>query len=251
MKRALTLVIVVLMLSGIVCFADRGDVILLEDTDENENVLLPLAGYKIGIDPGHQLHADSTREPVAPGSSNTKARVATGTRGVSTGKAEHETDLEIALLLRELLEELGAEVLMTREVADVNVSNVERAVMMNEWGADVVVRLHCNGSTDHTVQGMGMYVRKTGIGAEESARLAHCLLEAMSARTGAKARGVYKRDSYTGLNWSTVPCVLVEMGYMTNPAEDEKLNDPAYQEKLVLGIAEGIMDYLSVKPIEK
>ena len=241
MKRILSLLLMLILLPA--ALADRGSVTILngEETDSNA---LPLKGYKIGIDPGHQLHADSTKEPIAPGSSTYKARVATGTHGVVSGKAEHETDLEVALLLKELLEELGAEVLMTRETADVNVSNMERALMMNEWGADVVVRLHCNGSTNHAVHGMGMYIRKTGACAEESEALARCLMKCMTARTGAKAQGVYKRDTYTGLNWSTVPCVLVEMGYMTNADEDRKLNDPAYQTLLALGLAEGIMDYL-------
>ena len=221
---------------------ERGEVIIEQNLQEMDSDL-PLKGKKIGIDPGHQLHADSTKEPIAPGSSETKARVAGGTRGVSTGRPEHATNLEVALLLKELLEELGAEVLMTRETADVNVSNMERALMMNEWGADAVLRLHCNGNNVQSVHGMGMYIRKTGQAAEESERLARCLLTCMSRRTGAKAQGIYKRDSYTGLNWSTVPCVLVEMGYMTNPDEDKKLNDPLYQEQIVLGIAEALIDY--------
>ena len=227
------------------CLAQgRGSVILVPESEELDGGALPLSGFKIGIDPGHQLHADTDREPIAPDSDTYKAKVATGTRGVFTGKPEHATNLEIALLLEELLKELGAEVLMTRETADVNVSNIERASMMNDWGADAVVRLHCNGSTNHAVHGMGMYIRKTGACAEESEALARCLLASMSARTGAKAQGVYKRDTYTGLNWSTVPSVLVEMGYMTNAEEDKKLNDPAYQELLALGIADGLMDYL-------
>ena len=242
MKKILLCLVLALAMPCL-SFADRGSVTII-DGEEQDTPALPLAGYRIGIDPGHQLHADSSREPIAPGSSETKAKVAAGTRGVSTGMAEHETNLEIALLLRELLIDMGAEVLMTRETADVNVSNIERAVMMNEWGADAVVRLHCNGSTDRSVHGMGMYIRKTGEGAGESERLARCLLSAMSRRTGAKAQGVYKRDPYTGLNWSTVPSVLVEMGYLTNPDEDKKLNDPDYQTLVVLGIAEGLVAYL-------
>ncbi|MBR4428105.1 MAG: N-acetylmuramoyl-L-alanine amidase, partial [Clostridia bacterium] len=182
-------------------------------------------------------------EPVSPGSSETKARVAAGTRGVSTGRPEHEVDLEIALKLRELLTEMGAQVLMTRETADVNISNVERAEMMNLWGADCVLRIHCDGSTDHDVHGMAMYVRLTGEKAQESCELAQCLLSAMGEATGAKKRGVFKRDTYSGLNWSKVPAVLVECGYMSNPEEDRLLSTPEYQEKLVLGMAMGLAEY--------
>ncbi|MBR5986253.1 MAG: N-acetylmuramoyl-L-alanine amidase, partial [Clostridia bacterium] len=196
-----------------------------------------------GIDPGHQLNGDSRKEPVSPGSSETKARVAAGTRGVSTGRPEHEVDLEIALKLRDLLTEMGAQVLMTRETADVNISNVERAEMMNLWGADCVLRIHCDGSTDHDVHGMAMYVRLTGEKAQESCELAQCLLSAMGEATGAKKRGVFKRDTYSGLNWSKVPAVLVECGYMSNPEEDKLLSTPEYQEKLVLGMAMGLAEY--------
>ena len=243
MKKTLICLLLALMLPCL-SLADRGTVTIIEG-EEKSAPELPLAGYKIGIDPGHQLHGDNSREPVAPGSSETKAKVATGTSGVYTHKAEHETNLEIALLLRDLLVDMGAEVLMTRETADVNISNVECATMMNEWGADAVVRLHCNGSTDHSVHGMGMYVRKTGEKAEESEALARCLLSSMTARTGARAQGVYTRDTYSGLTWSQVPSVLVEMGYMTNPDEDRKLNDPDYQVLIVLGIADGLTEYLT------
>lgn len=205
--------------------------------------VLPLSGKKIGIDPGHQEKANSERETVAPGSPDKKAKVAAGTRGVSTGIYEYETNLTVSLLLKELLEALGAEVLMTRETHDVDISNQERAIMMNEWGADLVLRIHCNGSTESSDRGMGMYVRASGACAEESYALGEFLLTYMSEETGAYKQRVYRRNTYTGLNYSTVPSVLVEMGYMTNPEEDRKLNDAEYQNKLVLGAAKGICAY--------
>ena len=232
-----------LILAVIMCFAAYCERDGAEVTSGGEMSALPLYGLKIGIDPGHQLNGDSRKEPVSPGSSETKARVAAGTRGVSTGRPEHEVDLEIALKLRELLTEMGAQVLMTRETADVNISNVERAEMMNLWGADCVLRIHCDGSTDHDVHGMAMYVRLTGEKAQESCELAQCLLSAMGEATGAKKRGVFKRDTYSGLNWSKVPAVLVECGYMSNPAEDELLSAPEYQDRLVLGMAMGLTEY--------
>lgn len=86
---------------------------------------------------------------------------------------------------------------MTREENDVDISNIERAVMMNKWGADMVLRIHCNGSIDRSVKGAGMYVRKTGAMAEESAQLARCLLAAVGEYAGAQTQSVYKRDTYT------------------------------------------------------
>ena len=202
-----------------------------------------LYGLRIGIDPGHQEHANSEKEPVAPNSSETKAKVSSGTSGVSTGVPEYITNLEIALKLRDALEAQGCEVYMTRETNDVDISNMERAEMMNGLGVDLVLRLHCDGSTDRSANGIGMFVRETGEKQEESEAAARVLLEAMSAATGARARGVFLRDTYTMNNWSIVPCILVEMGYMSNPEEDEKLNDPAYQDLLVQGMVEGIARY--------
>ena len=202
-----------------------------------------LSGISIGLDPGHQLKGNSEQEPIAPGSSEKKAKVSSGTAGVTTRVPEYQTNLDIALQLREALEDLGATVYMTRETHDVNISNMERALMMNELGADLVLRLHCNGSENSSANGIGLYVTKTGDIAGESAKAAEFILPAMTAATGARADGIFKRDTYTGQNWSTVPCIMVEMGFMSNPEEDVKLNDPAYQQKLVEGMVEGICRY--------
>ena len=245
MKKILCALLCALFLFS--AFAERGIVVIYESCDETESAALPFEGVKIGIDPGHQAKGNNDKEPVAPGSKQTKAKVATGTRGVKSGSPEHEVNLQVSLLLRDILTALGAEVLMTRETADVNISNAERAIMMNEWGADAVVRIHCNGSTKSEAHGMGMYVRATGAEADESYLLAQYLLSAMKNKTSARGQGVFKRDSYTGLNWSEVPCVLIEMGYMTNPEEDLLLNDPGYQEKLALGIAEGLSAYFEAE----
>lgn len=202
-----------------------------------------LAGLKIGIDPGHQAHANSERETIAPNSKEKKAKVASGTSGRKTGIPEYVTVLEISLKLRDALLAEGAEVLMTREINDVNISNQERAKMMNEWGADLVLRIHCDGSTKKSANGIGLFVNKSYPISAESKKAAQCILPRMVEATGANSRAVYERDTYTGLNWSEVPCILVECGYMTNYDEDVRLNTPEYQQKLAEGMVEGICDY--------
>ena len=203
-----------------------------------------LTGVKIGIDPGHQAHGNSAQEAVAPGSSETKAKVSSGTYGRFTGVPEYEVNLAVSLKLREALEALGCEVYMTRETNDVDISNQERAIMMNELGVDLVLRIHCNGSTNESAQGIGLYIRQTGANADECMRAAEALLPAMVEATGAQSDGIFRRDTYTGLNWSEVPSILVEMGFMTNEEEDYKLNAPAYQQLLVQGMVEGICAYM-------
>ncbi len=213
-----------------------------DDADASEGTGR-LAGLKIGIDPGHQLQANNEHEPIAPGSKQTKPKVSSGTQGVKTRTPEHVVNLQVSLKLKEALLAEGAEVLMTRETDDVDISNIERAVMMNEAGADLVLRIHCNGSEGSAANGTEMFVRKTGSRADECDAAAQILVKAMVAATGAKNRGVTRNDTYTGLNWSEVPSILVEMGFMSNPAEDVLLGDPDYQDKLVSGMVEGIAEY--------
>ena len=74
-----------------------------------------LSGVKIGVDPGHQEHANREQEPIAPNSKKTKDKVASGTQGVKTRVPEYQVNLEVSLRLRDALEALGCEVYMTRE----------------------------------------------------------------------------------------------------------------------------------------
>ncbi len=99
---------------------------------------------------------------------------------------------------------------MTREIADVDISNIERAQMMNEWGADIVLRIHCNGASNSSANGIGLYVRKTGALAEETLDYAKIIIGHMVGETGAREDGVFRRDTYSGLNWSKVPAFSVK-----------------------------------------
>ncbi len=218
----------------------------IDITEESKGLL---DGVKIGIDPGHQAHSNSAQEPVSPGSKETKAKVSSGTQGVKTRVPEYEVNLQVALLLKDALEAQGATVYMTRDTNDVDISNVERAEMMNELGVDVVLRLHCNGSTNQSTSGIGLYVKSSGEGAEESYAISEVLIAAMGEATGANTESVHVRDSYSGLNWSTVPSILVEMGYMSNPDEDEKLCSPEYQSELVHGMVDGLIAYFAEHPV--
>ena len=113
----------------------------------------PLKEFKIAIDPGHQGHGNSETEPIGPGASERKAKVASGTTGRTSGLAEYELNLQVSLKLREELETRGYEVFMIRESHDVNISNAERAQMAAEEGCDILVRIHANGSENTGVAG--------------------------------------------------------------------------------------------------
>lgn len=203
-----------------------------------------LHGVKIGIDPGHQREGDKSTEENSPFNNKRKAKVSDGTAGKSTRVPEYVVNLQIGLKLREELENYGAEVYMTRETHDVNISNRQRAEMMNALGVDMTLRIHLNGSSKSSKHGMSSWVRKTGPYKDESAQISELVLKYMSAETGAYNKGVKYSDEYTGQNWSTVPCLMLELGYMTNPKEDRLLVTDDYQSKLVRGMVKGICEYM-------
>ena len=207
-------------------------------------------GHCVAIDPGHQgSWVDmSAPEPVAPGSGQTKARCTTGTTGRYTGVAEFQLNLDISLALRAELEERGYQVLMTREDNDTAISNSERALFASEHGAEISVRIHANGSDDPSVNGalaMSMSPQNPYVGSlyEKSYALAQAILNDYCAVTGFANRGIQLTDDMTGFNWSKVPVMILEMGFMTNQSDDTLMQDPAMQRKMVQGIADGIDDY--------
>lgn len=202
----------------------------------------------ICIDAGHQSHADNTKEPNGPGSSDMKARVTGGTQGTTTGVYEYELNLDIALQLQKELEKRGYTICMTRTTHDVNLSNMERAQYATSENADICIRIHANGADISTASGAmalvpsttNSYVRDL---APESQRLGQCVLDSYCKATGMRNRGVTASDSMTGINWCTMPVAILEMGYMTNPSDDANMEDDAFQMKMVQGIADGVDAY--------
>ena len=207
--------------------------------------------YVVVIDPGHQGRGDSTTEPNGPGSATMKARVAGGTHGTTTGVYEYELTLAISQQLQTELQNRGYTVYMTRTSHDVNISNMERAQYATSVGADIAVRIHANGAENASVSGAmalapsssNPYISSLS---DSSWNLSQCVLNSYCQATGMRNQGVTGSDTMTGINWSTVPVTILEMGYMTNPIDDTNMENPSYQMQMVQGIANGIDAYFGL-----
>ena len=211
----------------------------------------------IVIDAGHQQTADYGTEPLGPGSTEMKPRVAAGTTGVTSKTPEYELNLAVSLLLEQELTVRGYEVVMTRTENDVSISNAERAAIANECQADAFIRVHANGSESSSASGI-MTICMTpqnpynGALYEKSYALSDCILTQLGAALGTpeSQQTLWQTDTMTGINYSQVPVTIVEMGFMTNPDEDAAMATDEYRQKIAAGIADGIDAYFRQLPNE-
>ena len=211
-----------------------------------------LEGITIGIDPGHQSHANHDTEPQSPGSSVMKAKCSSGTEGLTTWTPEYEVNLKVSLKLASLLEKQGATVIMTRTENDVDVSNIERASIMNDNNVCLAVRIHCNGGYNTAVKGAFMLVPEKGCTDyyDENVRAARAIIDEYCLETGIqkiKDNGLTYRDDQTGFNWCTRPIVCIEMGHLSNAQEELLLIDDAFQDKMARGLYKGLVKFFTEK----
>ena len=201
-----------------------------------------MVGFTIGIDPGHQFTADTAQEQVYPDNEKiTKDRMSPGAVGVRSGTEEYDINLEVSLKLESLLRAAGAEVIMTRSTNDVNISNIERAAMMNREDVDFWVRIHCNSSRCQRTNGALIIAPGSDMEIHDrSEALGKQVLTEFCAATGAACKGVSYTSTQTGFNWSYSPVVTIEMGYLSNPNEDGLLSRDSYQSSCAEGIFCGI-----------
>jgi N-acetylmuramoyl-L-alanine amidase len=205
---------------------------------------------RIAIDPGHDARANLATEPIGPGSSRRKIKDGGGTSGVVSHTPESVVNLQISLRLRRLLTADGYCVTMTRtRNAGRSIGNVARARIANRVHAALFVRIHADGNGSHARHGTSMLYPALHRGWTDdvlpaSRRAARLLQRSLVSSLGSRDLGLVPRSDITGFNWSDVPVVLSEVGFLTNPREDRALNRARYQRRAASGLARGVRAFV-------
>lgn len=164
---------------------------------------------------------------------------------VANGSVEKDNNLAVALLLEQQLKEAGAKVVMTRRtdraVADKTTtlrSELQARVdIAEQYDGDIFVSIHSNSNNDRNIHGA-----MTFYSTDRSKKLAKTIQKNLIYRSKAQDKGIENAGFYVLRNTS-MPSVLVEMGFVTNPQEAKRLSNAAYRQKIANGIYEGIEEY--------
>ena len=165
--------------------------------------------------------------------------------GVHYGFRESDINLSVALKVRKKLARLGAKVIMTRK-RDVNLapegSTLDadlqaRVDVAKNAGADIFVSLHVDDVPNINLKGVTSYFPEG-----RSSGLASAIQTSLVNEICVVDNGVSPANFYV-LVHNDVPSALIEMGYLSNPAEALRLMNNSYQNLLARGIAKGILNY--------
>jgi N-acetylmuramoyl-L-alanine amidase len=199
----------------------------------------------IVLDPGHANKSNLQKELLAPGSKEFKIKDGGGAAGIVTRTPEYQINMSVALKLKGILEKKGYSVIMTKTENSQSLGNIERAELWNKTKAELVVRIHADSNENSTVKGASMLVpsninENTKAIYKQSKEYGQIVLNKLTGQIGMSSRGVIERKDMTGFNWSRIPVILVEMGFLSNKEEDKLLSSQEYQDKIANALAEGI-----------
>ena len=188
-----------------------------------------------------------------------------GHGGMDPGKVgvnstlEKDINLEIALQLKDVLEEAGITVVMTRQtdtgLYDENSNNKkmqdmkERIAIMEECKPDLVVSIHQNSFTDASVCGPQVFYYENSKNGELAAKLLQNALN--DEREIGHPRVEKANDNYYLLTHYSGEVVIAECGFLSNLEEEKLLNDGEYQKRLVAALKRGICEYLDAVRTER
>lgn len=225
---------------------EKSDIKLEDNKEEKEQEKVDNKNNQITIviDPGHSSTGTPGNEPVSPNSSITKLKDGLGATGKYSNVPEHKTNMSVALLLKKELESKGYNVILTKESVEQSKSNIERAQVGNKNNANLVVRIHADACEDSSVKGASIHVPAnnnfTSNFYEISKSYGSKIINTYAQEVNMKNRGVIERNDLTGFNWSKVPVVLVEMGFLSNKEDDMFVSNDENHPKIAKAIANGI-----------
>jgi N-acetylmuramoyl-L-alanine amidase len=172
-----------------------------------------------------------------------------GATGID-GVVEKRVALDVALRVAERLRERTPHAVVLTRTDDTYLSIDERIARAS--GAALFVSLHANAAADTTLAGVEVYYGGGGIvpvaaGADPAARLGREMVTAVERRFPT-ARITVHPGGFGVLARNLVPSVLVEIGYLTNPADAARLGDPRYRSLVAEAVADGVVAYLRDRP---
>ena len=165
-------------------------------------------------------------------------------RGGIAGQRVSESmmNLDVALRLRSVLQSYGYRVVMTRD-SDVFIPLGGRVAIANSYRDAIFVCIHFNATPRRSASGIETYFYSS-----QSLPLASAIHYYVAGGAPSANRGVRRRGFFV-LRRTTIPSVLVECGFLTNPTEAQYAQNSAYRQKLALEIAHGIQNRSSVARI--
>lgn len=170
-----------------------------------------------------------------------------GTHSLGTPRyQEKHLNLSTAQIVKNLLQQAGYEVIMTRN-DDTFVSLDNRAMFANKLNPALFLSIHYNSAPSRDAEGIEVFYyrdRENPLRQKKSNILAQSVLNKVIKNTKAKSRGV-KAGNLSVIRQTEMPAVLIEGGFMTCAKEMDKLKDAAYIKSIAVGISQGIQDYLA------
>jgi N-acetylmuramoyl-L-alanine amidase len=164
------------------------------------------------------------------------------------GTQEKAVTLDIAKRVNKLLEAQGAKVIMARS-ADTDVSLSARTDIANKKNADIFVSIHINAHTDSSIGGTTTYIYNGSSGTtriKESSKLANSIQTELVKSLGLRDIGV-KSANFAVVRTSNMPAVLIELAFISNPAEEKLLKTDSFKNKAAEAIVRGIGYYFMQK----
>ncbi|ADL13313.1 N-acetylmuramoyl-L-alanine amidase family protein [Acetohalobium arabaticum] len=157
------------------------------------------------------------------------------------GTMEKDVNLDVAKKLASLLKEAGAKIRMTRK-EDKYVTLWDRANEANELNCDIFVSIHANAHQKKKASGSETYVYPGSYG--DNLVLAKKVQGSLHEKLGTPDRGV-RFDKFYVLENTTMPSILVEIGFLTNSHEERLLASSSFKQKAAEGMYKGIVDFFS------